>query len=161
PFSQPIIDTLIDRLFEPHAQLAVRILGDDYSEMRRIAGEVVDILREVPGTADVELDQQPPLPQIVIKVDREATARYGINIADVTDLIQTGIGGGAVGQVFIGERRHDVTVRFPDSVRNSREAIGNLLLTSSTGALVPLSQIASVKLQSGESTITRAMNQRH
>lgn len=160
-FSQPIIDTLIDKMFEPHALLAVRIFGEEYKEMRRIGSEVVEVLKTVAGTADVELDQQPPLPQIVIKVDREAAARYGINVADIADLIQTGIGGGAVSEVFIRERRYDVTVRFPEAVRNSPEAIGSLVLTSTGGALVPLSQVASIRLQTGESTITRAMNQRH
>jgi cobalt-zinc-cadmium resistance protein CzcA len=160
-FSQPIMDTLIDKLFEPHAQLAVRIFGDDYGEMRRIGTEVVEALRTVPGTADVELDQQPPLPQIVIRVDREAAARYGINVSDISDLIQTGIGGNGIGRVFIQDRRYDISVRFPGAVRGSPQAIENLLLTSSSGALIPLSQVASIKLHSGESTITRAMNQRH
>ena len=72
------------------------------------------VLRAVPGTADVLVDQQPPLAQIAIKVDREAAARYGINVADIADLIQTGIGGGAVSQIFIGERHYNTTVRFPD-----------------------------------------------
>jgi cobalt-zinc-cadmium resistance protein CzcA len=76
-------------------------------------------------------------------------------------LIQTGIGGGAVSQVFIGERHYDVTVRFPEQARNSPEAIGSLPLTSSTGALVPLAQVAHIQLQSGESTIDRDMNRRH
>jgi heavy metal efflux system protein len=160
-FSQPITDTLIDKVFEPHAQLAVRVFGDDYDEMRRIARQVVDILNAVPGTADVALDEYPPLPQIVLKVDREAAARFGINVSDVTDLIQTGIGGGAVSQIFIRDRRYDATVRFPESARNSPEAIGNLLLMSSSGALVPLSQVARIQLQTGESTITHAMNQRY
>src|SRR5258707_14332278 len=160
-FSQPIIDTIIDKLFEPHAQLAVRIFGDEYEEMRRIGNEVADVLRNIPGATDVELDQQPPLPQIVIQVDREAAARYGINVADITDLIQTGIGGGAVSRVFIGERVYDTTVRFPEAVRSSPEAIGRLLLTSSGGALVPLSQVARIKLQQGESTINRDMNRRY
>jgi cobalt-zinc-cadmium resistance protein CzcA len=109
----------------------------------------------------VAVDDRPPLPQITITVDREATARYGINVADITDLIQTGIGGGAVNQVFIGERRYDVTVRFPEAVRSSPEAIGRLLLTSTGGALVPLSQVAKIKLQEGESTINRNMNRRY
>ncbi len=75
----------------------------------------------MPGATDVAIDQYPPLPQIAIKVDREAAARYGINVADVADLIQTGIGGGAVSQVFIGERHYDVTVRFPaDGAQQSR-----------------------------------------
>jgi cobalt-zinc-cadmium resistance protein CzcA len=160
-FSQPITDTLIDKVFEPHAQLTVRVFGDDYDQMRRIARQVVDVLNTVPGTADVALDEYPPLPQVVIKVDREATARYGINVSDITDLIQTGIGGGAVSQIFIRDRRYDATVRFPEAARNSPEAIGSLLLMSSGGALVPLSQVARIQLQTGESTITHAMSQRY
>ena len=107
------------------------------------------------------VDDRPPLPQIIIAADREAAARYGINVADITDLIQTGIGGGAVSQVFIRERRYDVTVRFPEAVRSSAEAIGRLPLTSTSGALVPLSQVARIKLQEGESTINRDMNRRY
>jgi heavy metal efflux system protein len=160
-FSQPIIDGVTDKIFDPHSQLSVKIFGDDFTELRRIGKDIVDVLQTVPGTADVLLDQQPPLAQIAIKVDREAAARYGINVADVTDLIQTGIGGGAVSQVFIGERRYDVTVRFPPAARSSAEEIGQLVLTSTSGALVPLSQVAHIQLQSGESTINRDMNHRY
>jgi len=160
-FSQPIIDSVTDKVFDPHSKLSVKIFGDDFNELRRIAKDVADVLKSVPGTVDVEIDQRPPLAQIAVKVDREAAARYGINVADVTDLIQTGIGGGAVSQVFIGERRYDVSVRFPAQARSSPDAIGNLLLTSSTGAAVPLSQVARIQLQSGESTINRDMNHRY
>jgi len=160
-FSQPIIDSVADKMFDPHSQIAVKIFGDSFNELRRIGKEIVDVLAAVPGTSDVAIEQQPPLPQIVIKIDREATARYGINVADIAALIQTGIGGGAVSQVFIGERRYDTSVRFPDAARNNPEAIGNLLLTSSGGALIPLSQVARIQLQMGESTITREMNHRH
>jgi cobalt-zinc-cadmium resistance protein CzcA len=82
-------------------------------------------------------------------------------VADITDLIQNGIGGGAVSQVFIGERRYDVTVRFAEAARSSADAIGNLVLASSGGALVPLSQLAHIQLQSGESTINRDQNSRY
>jgi heavy metal efflux system protein len=160
-FSQPIMDSVLDKIFEPHSDLSVRIYGDDFKELRRIAKDIVDVLKSIPGTTDVLVDQLPPLPQIAIKIDREAAARYGINVADITDLIQTGIGGGAVSQVFIGERRYDVTVRFTKQARNSPEAIGNLVLPSSTGALVPLSQLAHIQLQTGESTINRDMNSRY
>jgi len=161
--SQPIIESVTDRVFDVHSQLVVRIFGDDFNELRRIGEQVVKVLQGVPDAEDVgfDIDQQPPLPQLTVKVDRAAAARYGINVADVSDLIQIGVGGGAVSQVFIGERRYDTTVRFPESTRNSPEAIGNLLLTSSSGAFVPLSQIASIKLQLGESTITRWMNARN
>ena len=160
-FSQPIIDSVLDKVFDPHSQLSLKIFGDDFDEMRRIAKEIAEILKTVPGTADVLVDERPPLAQVVIKVDREAAARYGINVADISALIQTGIGGEAVSQVFIGERHYDVTVRFPEQARNSPEAIGRLPLTSSTGALVPLAQVARIQLQSGESTIDRDMNHRY
>ncbi|HYP36497.1 MAG TPA: efflux RND transporter permease subunit, partial [Stellaceae bacterium] len=160
-FSQPIIDSVLDKVFDPHSQLALKIFGDDFDELRRIAKEIADVLQTVPGTADVLVDERPPLAQVVIKVDREAAARYGINVADISALIQTGIGGVAVIQVFIGERHYDVTVRFPEHVRNSPEAIGSLPLTSTTGALVPLAQVARIQLQNGESTIDRDMNHRY
>jgi cobalt-zinc-cadmium resistance protein CzcA len=160
-FSQPILDSMKDKIFEPHSQLAVKIFGDDFNELRRIGKGIANVLEAVPGTADVAVDDRPPLGQIAITANREAAARYGINVADITDLIQTGIGGGAVSQVFIGERHYDVTVRFPEQVRNSPEAIGSLVLTSSSGALVPLSQVARIQLQQGESTINRDMNRRY
>jgi len=161
--SQPIIEGVTDRVFDVHSQLVVRVFGDDFNELRRIAQQIIEVLPSLPGAADVgfDIDQEPPLPQLTIKVDRAAAARYGINIADVSDVIQTGIGGAAVSQIFIGDRRYDTTVRFPETSRNSREAIGNLLLTSSSGAYVPLAQVASIQLQLGESTITRWMNQRN
>jgi len=159
--SQPILDSIKDKIFEPHSQLAARIYGDDFNELRRIGNNVANVLKATPGTTEVAVDDRPPLPQIIITADREAAARYGINVADITDLIQTGIGGGAVSQVFIGERHYDTTVRFPEAVRSSPEAIGRLLLTSSGGALIPLSQVARIKLQQGESTINRDMNRRY
>jgi len=160
-FSQPMIDGVNDKISGAHSQLVVKIYGDDFKELRRIAKSIVDILKETPGAKDVAIDQEPPLPQIAIKVDRVAAARYGINVSDIADLIEKGIGGGPISQIFIGERRYDATVRFAAAARNSPEAISNLSLTSSDGALIPLSQIAEVVLQSGESTITREMNHRH
>jgi cobalt-zinc-cadmium resistance protein CzcA len=160
-FSQPMIDGVNDKIAGAHSQLVVKIFGDDFNELRRIAKEIVEILENTRGATDVAIDQEPPLPQIAIKVDRQAAARYGINVADIADLIRTGIGGDAVSQVFIGERRYDTTVRFPPAARGSPEAIGNLVLTAPGGALIPLSQVAQVALQTGESMITREMNHRH
>src|SRR5207247_6323884 len=125
----------------------------------RIGKDIVAVLNTVDGVGDAAIEQYTLLPQVAIKVDRDATARYGINVADVADLIRTGIGGEAVSQVFIGERRYDVTVRFPPEARNSPEAIKDLVLTSSSGALIPLSQLANILLQTRESMINREMNQ--
>jgi heavy metal efflux system protein len=160
-FSQPIIDSVLDKVFDPHSALAIKVVGDDFDTLRRIGKDIVTVLNTIPGVSDAAIDQYTLLPQIAIKVDRDATARYGINVADVADLIKTGIGGEAVSQVFIGERRYDVTVRFAPQARNSPEAIKDLVLTSSSGALIPLSQLAEVRLQTGESMINREMNHRY
>ncbi len=160
-FSQPIIDSVLDKVFDPHSPLAIKVFGDNFDELRRIGKQIVAVLHTIPGVADAAIDAYKPLPQIAIKVDREAAARYGINVSDVADLIKTGIGGEAVSQVFIGERHYDMTVRFPAEDRNSPEAIKDLVLTSSTGALIPLSQLADIKVQTGESMINREMNHRY
>jgi heavy metal efflux system protein len=160
-FSQPILDSVLDYVFDPHSSLAIKVFGDDFNELRRIGGDIVKVLDTVPGVSDASVDRYTPLPQVSIKVDRAATARYGINVADVVNLISTGIGGAAVSTVFIGDRRYDVAVRFPAADRNNPDAIKNLVLTSSDGALIPLSQVADVRLQTGESMINREMNHRY
>jgi heavy metal efflux system protein len=160
-FSQPMIDGVYDKIAGAHSQLVIKIYGDDFDELRRIAAGIVDVLNATPGAVDVAIDQEPPLPQVVVQIDREATARYGINVSDVSDLIQTGIAGEAVSQIYIRDRQYGISVRFPETDRQNPEALGNLVLTSSTGALIPLSQVAKISLQTGESTITHERNERH
>ena len=160
-FSQPMIDGVNDKISGAHSDLVVKVFGQDFGETRRIAGELVDILDTVPGATDVTIDQEPPLPQIQVKVDREAAARFGINVADIAAIIESGIGGKAVSNVFIGERVYDIAVRFPESVRASADAISSLTVTLPAGARIPLSQVAQIVTATGESVITREMNRRH
>jgi heavy metal efflux system protein len=159
--SQPISDMVNDLEGGAHSPLVILIIGDDFNEMRRIGGDIVDELRNIRGTASASVFQEPPIPQISIEVDRAATARYGINVSDVTNLIQTGIGGGAVTQVYVGDRTYNVTVRFPTNARNNVDALGALTLTAPGGAQVPLAQLAKISLRTGESSITREMNHRN
>lgn len=160
-FSQPMIDGVNDKISGAHSDLVIKIYADDLGGARALAESMVDVLRRVPGSADVAVDQEPPLPQLQVRVDREAAARFGINVADVADLIEIAVGGRAVAQVFQGERRYDIAVRFIARVRNSPEAIGDLTLTAPDGARIPLAQVARLELRSGESTITREGNRRH
>jgi len=160
-FSQPMIDGVNDKISGAHSELVVKVYGDEFAETRRIAEETVGALNAVPGSADVAIDQEPPLPQLQINVDREAAARFGVNVSDISDLIEIGIGGRPVGQLFRGARRYDVTVRYIEQVRNSADVIGNLLLAAPGGQRIPLSQVASIKLRTGESTITHESNRRH
>jgi heavy metal efflux system protein len=159
--NQPISDMVFDLVGGAHSALVIRVVGDDFAEDRRIAGEIVDILRNTKGTAEASIFQERPLPQMVIEADRAAAARYGINISDITNLIQNGVGGAAITQVYVGDRVYDVTVRFPLSHRSDREAIGNLTLTNSSGMQIPLSQVAQITERNGEGTITRTDNRRN
>lgn len=160
-FSQPIIDMVQDQIAGSHSDLAVKIYGYDQTEARHIAEQLVNLVKTIPGATDVAIDQEPPLPQLKISANRDLVARYGLNIAEVADLIEVAIGGKAVSQVFIGSKVYDITCRFNEESRNTPEKIGALLLTSSTGAQIPLSAVAEISTSLGSSTISREMNQRH
>lgn len=158
--SQPIIDGVNDAVGGAHSPLVLRIYGDDLKESRRIGNQIVELLGTVRGTASASLFQEPPIPQVVIELNREAAARFGVNANDVANLIQTGIGGAPVITVYAGNRTYNVSVKMPKSAKGNTEAIGALLLNSSSGAKVPLSQVADIRLQTGESTISHEMNER-
>ncbi len=160
-FSQPMIDGVMDKISGAHSELVVKIYGDDFAETRRIAEEVLRVLRTVPGAVDLAIDQEPPLPQLQIHTDRDKVAQYGLNVSDVAELIEVAIGGKAISQLFIGNKVYDIICRYSEESRNSSEKIANLMLTSGMGAKIPLSQVADVRLSTGESTITREMNKRH
>lgn len=160
-FAQPIIDMVNDKIAGAHSELVLKVFGKDFSAMRAVAERIAAALEHVPGAADVTVDQEPPLPQLQIEVDRAAAARFGINVSDIADLIQVGVGGESIGNVFQGERRYDVTARFIPEARSSPEAIGDLMLAAPDGQRIPLSQVAHIALRDGESTITREMNRRH
>jgi len=158
--SQPIIDMMEDAIGGAHSPLVIRVFGDDFNELRRIGSGIVNVLHGIKGTTDASIFQEPPIPQIAVNIDRAAAARYGINVSDITNLIQTGVGGAPVSTVYVADRTYGVTVRFPRETRNSPEALGKLVLTTASGTQVPLSQVARIKLQSGESTIAHEMRRR-
>ncbi|MBS1977468.1 MAG: efflux RND transporter permease subunit [Bacteroidetes bacterium] len=160
-FSQPMIDGVMDKIAGAHSELVVKVYGDDFAETRRIAEAILRTLKTIKGAVDLAIDQEPPLPQLQIQVDRDAVARYGLNVSSVSELIEVGIGGKAISQVFIGNKVYDIICRYNEENRSSPEKIANLMLTSQTGAKIPLSQVATVKTSTGESTITREMNKRH
>ena len=158
--SQPIVDGENDMVGGAHSPLVLRIYGDDFKELRRIGGQIVDVLRNVRGTADASIFQEPPIPQLAIEADRDAAARYGINIADISNLIQTAIGGAPITQVYVGDRVYNVTARVSNEVANNIEAIGQLPLTAANGAQVPLKLVAHISLKTGESTISHEQDHR-
>ncbi|MEI6140993.1 MAG: CusA/CzcA family heavy metal efflux RND transporter [Mariniphaga sp.] len=160
-FSQPIIDMVMDQIAGTHSDLAVKVYGEDLKESRRVAEDVLTVLKTIPGAVDLAIDQEPPLPQLQIRADRDKIAQYGLNVADVAELVEVAIGGKAISQIFIGNKVYDVICRYGENSRNTPEKIGNLMLTSGSGAKIPLSQVADIKLSTGASAITREMNKRY
>jgi len=159
--SQPIIDGVNDLIGGAHSPLVIKIYGDDLDVLRRIGGEIVDVLYTVPGTSSASLFQEPPIPQVEIKLDHEKAARYGVNMADVQNLIQTGVGQFPVSTVYVGERTYPLTVRFTAEARDGAATLANLPVHTAGGAQIPLSQIADVRVRSGESTVTRENGSRN
>lgn len=159
-FSQPIIDMVMDQIAGSHSDLAIKIYGENQLEARRIAEEVKGKIKMIEGAEDVSIEQEPPLPQLQIHADRAKIAAYGLNVSDVAELIEVAIGGKAVSQVFIGNKVYDVICRYDEQFRDTPEKIGNLMLTSETGAKIPLSQIAEIKTTTGPGIINREANQR-
>ena len=160
-FSQPIIDMVMDQIAGTHSDLALKIYSDDLGESRRVAEQVASVVSNIKGATDVAVDQEPPTPQLQISVNRSAIAQYGLNVSDVTELIELAIGGRAISQIYVGSKVYDITCRYAERYRNTPEEIGNLLLTTSEGVRVPLSAVADIRTVLGASTIMREMGRRY
>jgi heavy metal efflux system protein len=139
----------------------IKVFGDDLHVLRQVSEQMVAVLYSVRGTSSASIFQEGPIPQVNITVDREKAARYGISIADVQNVIQTGVGQAPVSTVYVGERVYNLTVRFIAASRDRPDILGNLPVHTAGGMQVPLSQIADIRVQTGESTITRENGQRN
>jgi cobalt-zinc-cadmium resistance protein CzcA len=159
--SQPIIDGVNDMIGGAHSPLVIKVYGDDLDMLRKLCKQMVDVLYTIRGTSSASIFQEPPIPQINIRVDREKAARYGLNISDIQNVIQTGVGQAPVSTVFVGERVYNLTVRFIRASRDRPESLANLPVRTASGQQVPLVQLADIRVQSGESTITRENSQRN
>lgn len=159
--SQPIkmrVDELISGVKAP---LSLRIYGEDLGELDRLAARTKAVLDRVRGVADLALEANRGKPQITVRVDRLAAARFGISVDDLLDVVRTGIGGKPAGVVFDGSRRFDIEVLLKPEFRDSVEAIANLPLRTRDGALLPLSRVATVKTSEGYAFIRHDNLQRN
>ncbi len=154
-FSQPILDNVAEAVTGSAADLAVLVSGRDLDSLRRVATDVLREVRAVPGASESGLEQEGPQSQLVIDLDREALARYGLNVRDVNDVVELAIAGRPVSEVYEGERRFDITLRYTTQARANPDAIANILISTPTGAKVPLGQVAAVKVVKGETIIYR------
>jgi cobalt-zinc-cadmium resistance protein CzcA len=159
-FTQPIEMTVDELLEGVRAELAIKLFGEDLDVMKMEADRIAAVVREVEGAADVQVDQVSGTPQLLIAVDREEIARYGMNVEDVQKVIRAAVGGEVAGEVFEGIRRFDILVRYPLQDRATTEQVGRILVESPNGIRVPLAQLATLRELVGPRQITRENNQR-
>lgn len=159
-FSQPIAVAIDELVTGTKAELAIKIFGGDTVVLKQLAQSVEEVIREVPGAADVSSDQISGTPQLRVDINRAAIARYGLSIAEVQEVIAAAIGGAGAGQIYEGTRRWDLVVRYAEEYRNTPEAIGKLLVHTPEGMLVPLSSLATIEKAIGARAITRENTQR-
>jgi heavy metal efflux system protein len=154
-FSQPIQCRIDELVAGTRAQVIVKLFGDDLGVLKRKAGEIAKVLSQVRGAADLAEEKVAGQPYLTVSVDRDRIARYGVNAADVLDLIETAVGGKSISQVYLENQVVDVAIRLPDDHRRSTEALSSLLVDAPNGARLPLSQLASVEVQEGPVQISR------
>jgi len=160
-FSQPIEDNIEEAVSGVKGELATKIYGDDLKTLEQKADQIVGIMRGVKGVEDLAVFRVLGQPNLNVIVDRDAAARYQINVADVQDAIQTAVGGNALTQVLQGEARYDLVMRYLPQYRDTREAIEKIRLLSPTGERVSLAQLCKIQVADGGSEIYRETNERY
>src|SRR4029077_225545 len=160
-FSQPIEDNVGETLTGTKGQLALKEFGTDLKTLEEKGEEVSAVMGGISGIEDVKLLRDFGQPNLDLTIDRRQAARFGINVADIQDAIQTAVGGNAVSQVLIGEQRYDVVVRYQEAYRNTAKAIENVRLVSPTGERVSLAQLTKVEVKDGAYDIYREGNTRY
>jgi cobalt-zinc-cadmium resistance protein CzcA len=159
--TQPIQSRVEELISGVRATLALKLYGQDLATLDRLTAEIKGVLDQVPGVADLSAEANKGKPQLVIKVNREAAARYGINADDILEVVKAGIGGEAVSTLIDGIRRFEITVRLADAFRVDPSTIASIPIRTSEGALVPFSQVASIELDEGYSFVRRESLQRY
>ena len=160
-FSQPIEDNMEEAVSGVKGELATKVYGDDLRTLEEKADQIVTILRGIKGIEDLGVLRVLGQPNLNVTVDREAAARYQINIADVQDAIQTAVGGNSLTQVLQGEARYDLVLRYLPQYRETKEEIANIRLLSPTGQRVSLAQLCKISERDGGSEIYREGNRRY
>jgi cobalt-zinc-cadmium resistance protein CzcA len=160
-FSQPIEDNVGETMTGTKGSLALKIFGDDLKVLEQKGEEVTAVMSGIPGMHDVKLLRDFGQPNLNLTIDRRLAARFGINVTDIQDAIQTAVGGNAVSQVLIGEQRYDVAVRYQEPYRNTARAITSVRLLSPSGERVSLAQLTHVEVKDGAYDIYREGNSRY
>jgi heavy metal efflux system protein len=160
-FSQNIQDNVEEAMSGVKGENSLKLFGDDFDTLSRLADRISQVMRSVRGVADVGVFRIGGQPSLLIRIDRAKAARYGLAAADVNATIQAAVGGAAVTQIIEGDRRFDLTVRFPERFRNGPEAIQGILLSTSDGSRIPIGQIADVENHDGAFMVYRENGRRY
>jgi cobalt-zinc-cadmium resistance protein CzcA len=153
--SQPIRDNVLESISQIDGQIVIKVFGDDPAELREKAGDVLHVLSGIRGVSRAFIDRGGQVPQLQIEVDRPRAARYGLNVADVEDVIDTALGGKVATEIWEGERRFGVAVRLEEHERRDIGGIKNILVDTPAGPRVPLAEVANLSVRSGNMNISR------
>lgn len=167
-FSQPIQLRFNELISGVRSDVAVKIFGDDMDVLNKTAEEVSSKLQKIPGASEVKVEQTTGLPMLTVNIDRQKSARYGLNVADIQDAVATAIGGREAGTLFEGDRRFDILVRLPESLRNDLESMKRLPIPLPRGAggvegrinFIQLAEVASFELAPGPNQVSRENGKR-
>jgi cobalt-zinc-cadmium resistance protein CzcA len=159
-FSQVIQDNVEEAISGVKGEIAVKVFGPDLKVLQEKADQITHILKTTRGATDVAAEQQAQLAQLVLAIDRDKIARYGIDINDVEDVIEIGVGGKAASQFLEGERRFDVVVRLREDQRDSVSALEDITVPAPDGSRIPLAELVDIKVNQGASRIAREDNMR-
>ena len=158
--TQPIALRVDELISGVKSQLAIKIFGDDMEVLKEKAEDIAKSVSKVKGVTDLRVEQTSGQPYLTVDIERDKIARYGINVADIQEIIETAIGGKDATNILEGDRRFSVLLRFPEERRNSVETIGNILVRTSSGANVPLGQLAKISVSEGPVQISRENGKR-
>ena len=170
-FSQPIQLRFNELISGVRSDVAVKIFGDDMDVLNKTGEEISSMLQKIPGASEVKVEQTTGLPMLTVNIDRQKAARYGLNVADIQDVVATAIGGREAGTLFEGDRRFDILVRLPESLRNDLESMKRLPIplpraTGGTGGaegrtnFIQLAEVASFELAPGPNQVSRENGKR-
>jgi cobalt-zinc-cadmium resistance protein CzcA len=160
-FSQPIADNMEEAVSGVKGQLAIKLYGGDLKQLEETAEDIVAVMSKIKGVADLGVFRVVGQPNINIKVDRTKIDRFGLNVSNVQDVVETALGGRAVSQILQGERRFDLVVRYQEPFRQTLEDIGNIRLLAPSGERVSLNQLSTIEVNDGASMIYREDSQRY
>ena len=153
--SQPIQERVDELISGVRTACAIKLFGEDLDVLHDTAEEIAALMQQIDGVKDIKVEQIAGQPYLPVDIDRQKIARFGINVADVQEIVTTAIGGKAATHVYEGERRFQLTLRFPELQRNSIGTIGEIRVKSASGALIPMSELAVIEMREGPARISR------